>query len=97
MFHITSGKGFHITFENGWTVSVQFGPGNYSDHYNNYDFTAKGRCDAGVTGSKTAEVWCWNEITGKHWPENPFAYQSPDDVSKILSYACLGVFPLEDL
>lgn len=32
-FKITGVKGFHITFENGWTVSVQFGGGNYSDNY----------------------------------------------------------------
>ncbi len=25
-FRITGKKGFHVTFENGWTVSVQFGP-----------------------------------------------------------------------
>jgi hypothetical protein len=24
-------NGFHITFENGYTISVQFGKGNYSD------------------------------------------------------------------
>lgn len=28
-FSICAGKGFHLTFENGWTVSVQFGGGNY--------------------------------------------------------------------
>lgn len=32
-FRITDSKGFHITFENGYTVSVQFGPGNYADNY----------------------------------------------------------------
>lgn len=32
-FKITSGKGFHITFDNGYTVSVQFGPYSYCDHY----------------------------------------------------------------
>lgn len=26
-------KGFHYTFENGVTVSVQFGSGNYCDNY----------------------------------------------------------------
>ena len=31
MFKITGGKGFQITFKNGCTLSVQFGPGNYSD------------------------------------------------------------------
>lgn len=28
MFSITDGKGFHITFQNGVTISVQFGPGH---------------------------------------------------------------------
>ena len=28
-FGIMQGKGFHITFENGYTLSVQFGTGNY--------------------------------------------------------------------
>lgn len=28
-FRITRGEGFQITFENGWTVSVQFGEYNY--------------------------------------------------------------------
>ena len=31
MFAITGHKGFQITFENGCTISVQFGPGNYTD------------------------------------------------------------------
>ncbi len=33
MFRITGGRGFHITFENGVSVSVQFGGGNYCDNY----------------------------------------------------------------
>jgi len=32
MFKITEGKGFHITFKNDTTVSVQFGPGNYCEN-----------------------------------------------------------------
>jgi Flp pilus assembly protein TadG len=32
MFRITDNKGFQITFDNGYTVSVQFGPGNYSSN-----------------------------------------------------------------
>lgn len=31
-FSITDNKGFQLTFENGWIVSVQFGPGNYGDN-----------------------------------------------------------------
>jgi len=33
MFNITNGKGFTMTFANGWTVSVQFGGLNYCQHY----------------------------------------------------------------
>jgi len=29
MFKITDGKGFHMRFSNGYTLSVQFGFGNY--------------------------------------------------------------------
>lgn len=40
MFKITLGKGFHITFpENGFTVSVQFGFGNYCE--NQHDMELK--------------------------------------------------------
>jgi hypothetical protein len=28
-FGITQGKGFHMQFANGWSISVQFGWGNY--------------------------------------------------------------------
>lgn len=32
-FCIHRTKGFHITLSNGWTLSVQFGGGNYCDNY----------------------------------------------------------------
>lgn len=57
MFKITNGKGFHISFENGWTVSVQFGPGNYCDNYDmriGYENE-----EAGKRGSATAECAAW--------------------------------------
>ena len=31
-FKSTENKGFQMTFENGWTISVQFGYGNYCDN-----------------------------------------------------------------
>lgn len=34
MLRITARKGFQMTFENGWTVSVQFGGGNYCANRN---------------------------------------------------------------
>jgi len=35
-FRLTHRKGFHIGFENGWTISVQFGPSNYCQHHHLY-------------------------------------------------------------
>ena len=32
-FRITEGKGFQITFANGYTASVQFGSGNYCSNF----------------------------------------------------------------
>ena len=34
MLRINDNKGFQIMFDNGYTVSVQFGPGNYGSNYN---------------------------------------------------------------
>jgi len=53
-FRITDGKGFGITFENGWTVSVQFGPGNYCEHYDRGIGRDEERC--GREGSFNAET-----------------------------------------
>ena len=33
-FTITRGKGFRIQFNNGFTLSVQWGPGNYCENQN---------------------------------------------------------------
>lgn len=37
-FVSTMRKGFQMTFENGLTVSVQWGAGNYCDNHYNMDF-----------------------------------------------------------
>ena len=52
-FEITMRKGFHMAFENGLSISVQWGAGNYCDnhHGKSADFTFS--TDA---KSKTAEV-----------------------------------------
>lgn len=62
MFSVSGNKGFSITFENGNTVSVQWGPGNYCDPVHP-DGRGAG-CDAPlkeeVWKSTTAEVAAWN-------------------------------------
>ena len=34
MFKVNGNKGFHLEFENGYTLSTQFGYGSYCDNYN---------------------------------------------------------------
>jgi len=76
MFRIVDKIGFHITFDNGWTVSVQFGPGNCCD---NRDMKiGKEEEKAGKEGSHTVECMVcdetgkmiqygdWNDIVGKY-------------------------------
>jgi|SoimicMinimDraft_3_1059731.scaffolds.fasta_scaffold470713_2 hypothetical protein len=45
-------QGFHIKFDNGWTVSVQFGRGNYCENRDD-DFT-KNTCN-------NAEIAAWDK------------------------------------
>ena len=51
---ITDGKGLHLTFDNGFTVSIQIGGGNYGD---NYDFPiGEIRRDNPLPFSRRAEI-----------------------------------------
>lgn len=55
-FVSTMRKGFHMTFENGLTISVQWGAGNYCDNHfpENLDFSFSKDAE-----SDTAEVAIW--------------------------------------
>lgn len=75
MFKITERKGFHITFPNGWTVSVQFGPGSYCEN-KSYRFDQERKI--GAKGSADAEVWAWNGT--ERYPKNPLGWQTPAQV-----------------
>lgn len=64
MFRICQGKGFQLTFPNGCTISIQFGPGNYCEHYNsivNYNIPRK----SNTWESKDAEIAAWRTKDGK--------------------------------
>lgn len=52
-FYIMRGKGFHLPLPNGYTVSVQFGPANYCDHYNRAIGRDEEKC--GAEGSEQVE------------------------------------------
>ena len=59
MLKITRGTGFQMTFENGWTISVQFGYGNYCDnnrHPDGFDFGK----NKDIVQSSDAEIAIWD-------------------------------------
>jgi hypothetical protein len=80
--------GYKMRFANGLTVSVQFGPGTYSSHYDRIDdFMAKldGRTiDIVYTENATeAEIAGWFEDGTFHdfgWDDDVKGWQSPTDI-----------------
>lgn len=90
MFKITNKKGFNIKFENGFAVSVQFGPGNYCENYDK----EIGREEeiSGMKGSNNAECAVFNP-DGKMLEYGDWAgdivggYMKPSEVLKLLNWA----------
>ncbi len=87
-FFITGKKGFHITFANGYTVSVQFGPGNYCEHYDR-DFDDAEDC--GKEGSLTAECAVWPQkgqmIAYGDWDNTVSSHSTAAEVLELLNWA----------
>ena len=54
-FRITDGKGFQMRFANGWSISVQFGIGNYCEN-SNIDWGFRSNPEVGAEGSSDAEI-----------------------------------------
>ena len=48
-----SAHGVHVVYDSGWTVSIQWGAGNYCDNH-------RASFNAPVSPSSTAEVACWH-------------------------------------
>jgi hypothetical protein len=99
-FKVTGKGGFHITFENGVTVSVQFHPGTHTD---NYDEILTSNQDRRYWASKTAEVMAWDAnqetITKALTNDEDDAvagYQTPDQVLAILNRARNYPFQMVD-
>ena len=85
-FAITHHKGFHMTFQNGWTISVQWGPGNYCDRYGVRDFRAAEGAD--VWESSDAEIAAWGpDGIMCEWPHGDTVQGrlTPDEVLAIMN------------
>ena len=89
-FSTNRNEGFHVTFANGVTASVQFHEMSYC--------ARKGKSLGEGEKSPDAEVAAWdslgNWITGKYVSEvlnetsdDVLGYQSPEDVLKFLNWA----------
>jgi hypothetical protein len=80
-FRATLNKGFQLTYKNGWTVSIQWGPTNYSDRRDpNLDMHEPLRAPGGVWEAKTAEAWSWvGDFT--HTDGEPRSNLTPQEVT----------------
>lgn len=74
-------RGFWLTFDNGWVVSVQWGPGCYGT---NYDEPFENRDERQFEASE-AEVWAWNTVTGENEPDEPMGWQTPDQLAEFIA------------
>lgn len=89
MFKITQGRGFHITFANGYTVSVQWGIGNYCHEQHHPQ--------SGNRYSETAEVAYWHESNGElisFGTDTVEGWKSADEVASFLANVAAMPIPV---
>lgn len=82
-FASTNNKGFQMTFENGWTISVQFGFGNYCSNRNHPDgwYASK---DVECFSCPDAEIAIWDSF-GEYYNfehDTVKGYCSTDEVAE---------------
>ena len=99
-FACMDNKGFHITFENGYTVSVQFGTGNYCDKqsYGPGSLDAPMRAENGLWESPNAEIAVWDEAGDWTIESQVDGYITPNSLLQVLDWAaggCKGEYPLK--
>jgi len=90
-FKVMGNHGFHVTFENGLTVSVQFGGGNYCANHNDFELLGH-ELERQIVESFDAEIAIWER--GGQWITKEFkgngdvlGWQSPSDVLEALNWA----------
>lgn len=98
-FSITGWRGFHITFLNGNTVSVQFGGGNYCDRRDDPIVGIKSILHGENYSCVNAEIAIW-DIEGEWFnfetlqfkEGEPIGYVTPDEVGKYIQAAMTNDF-----
>ena len=84
MFRINDNKGFSITFDNGYTVSVQFGPANYGSNYD-LGFDSYGKPMSATTVETALLDPSGNFVA--YQGEDVQGYVNADSVLELLNYA----------
>jgi len=85
-FASTNNRGFQMTFENGWTISVQFGYGNYCSNRNHPDGLHASK-DVWYFSCPDAEIAIWDS-SGKSYDfghDTAKGYWSADEVAEWIS------------
>ena len=85
MFDISPNTGFTMVFENGWTVSVQWGTGSYS-HNQSLGLSTFGKV---APPSPTAEIAAWDSeghwYRGDDWTDDVSGHNQADDVAAFIA------------
>ena len=64
-FSNTGGRGFHLTFDNNWTISVQFSGGHYCDNKEeHWNFAQNQIAKGDSVRSSNAEIAVWRKNGG---------------------------------
>jgi hypothetical protein len=91
-FRITNNKGFQITLDNGWTVSVQWGRYDYGDHYDatddEVDCTESDQAEIGVfrDGPGKSKLWWKTEqAESLGFFSGVAGYESPNKVAEVIA------------
>ena len=85
MFRINDNKGFQITFDNGYTVSVQFGPGNYGSNRAETYLTTMNMPQSAAL-AETALIAPNGDFVA-YKDDDVQGYQTASDVLELLNYA----------
>ena len=85
MFRINDNKGFQITLDNGYMVSVQFGPGNYGSNYNLSMIDNMNKPQTALTAETALIDPEGNFVAYKG--DDVQGHQTPNDVLELLNYA----------
>jgi hypothetical protein len=89
-FLATRNKGFRMTFENGFEISVQWGPGNYCERKDeDVDKPQKER----FWESRTAEIAIFNSKDDSMitlGEDNVDGWLTPDKVAKVITMVSLA-------